>query len=239
MSRYQSLSSKKPLERHMLSFQWKWFSVKDVFNDFLIVTVYSFANNNELWSKDWFTKEREKDFDRIMNKYKSHWLDKLFASMLIDLMKIMGEEAYSDYLWEFYTYFVTGWENGQYFTPTHICKFMAQVVWVTEWESICDPTCWSGRTLLAACEIKKWLIVTWIDIDRRCAYMSIINLFLYSITWTVYHWDALRMEMFECWRFSMNNWMPVLFQEEITKEKVVEVKEKIDNTHTQNALFSM
>jgi len=33
--------------------------------------------------------------------------------------------------------------------------------------------------------------------------------------------------------------MPVLFQEEITKEKVVEVKEKIDNTHTQNALFSM
>ena len=234
------LSRNKPFEKHFIEFQSKGFNIKDVFSEFLSLVVYSFANKNPLWNKDWFAEEREKERHRIMDKYKPYNLDQLFSSMLFDLITLMEQQPLIDYLWEFYTYYVTNWENWQFFTPQHICDLMAEIAHPQEAETVYDPACWSGRTLLSACKINRNTIVTGIDIDRRCAYMAIINLFLNWITGTVYYWDSLFMKYNERRRFGINNWIPLLRQEEITEEKTEEVKQKIENSQpTQWALFSI
>jgi type I restriction enzyme M protein len=89
---------------------------------------------------------------------------------------------------------------GQFFTPVHICNLMAQLVSDENGGRISDPSCGSGRNLIAHkfknIEVSSKSFYYAQDLDRRCVLMSIINLFLYGMHGVVLHQNTLSMEIY-------------------------------------------
>ena len=61
-------------------------------------------------------------------------------------------------------------QNGQYFTPDHVCELMAKMTIpeIQDGQSVCDPACGSGRMLIKATEVNRYGQFYGVDIDRRC-----------------------------------------------------------------------
>ncbi len=104
--------------------------------------------------------------------------------------------------------------NGQFFTPDHICRMMAQIVNpVNELPEkdgpilINEPTCGSGTMVIGAVwamqlkrfdyQRKAFFIAQ--DIDIRCVWMTYIQLSLYGIPAVVIHGNTLSMEEWDHW----------------------------------------
>ena len=65
-------------------------------------------------------------------------------------------EGFKDALGDLFMEHVSHGNNGQFFTPEPLCQFMSLATGVDELkpgQSMCDPTCGSGRMLLAAAKI--------------------------------------------------------------------------------------
>lgn len=89
-------------------------------------------------------------------------------------------------------------KKGQFFTPEPICDFMARINVTEDMErqTIQDPTCGSGRLLLAshACNPKNFQYGQ--DLDRTCCLMSALNMMIHGIQGEVVHGDALNPDSF-------------------------------------------
>lgn len=93
---------------------------------------------------------------------------------------------------------------GQFFTPTHLCSLMAEIVTDDgdDGERVYDCACGSGRTLIAhrVNDVKRgkyysaWYVGE--DIDLVSVKMCALNLMWYGCRGEVYHADTLRMEYF-------------------------------------------
>ena len=100
-------------------FQYKY-TLWDVFSDFLELSAISISNSI---IKD---KAKENRYFQIIKKYQPKDLDnfaKILAYLVIEL-----EKGYKDVLGEVFMQLELGskWK-GQFFTPYHVCKLMAEL----------------------------------------------------------------------------------------------------------------
>jgi type I restriction-modification system DNA methylase subunit len=123
--------------------------------------------------------------------------------ILVEMISIIGEiadnagEGFGDPLGEFFTMEITNGHNGQFFTPEPICTMMAALQpEPEEGQRISDPTCGSGRTLLAMAARNRHLIFYGADVDHVCVKMTVINFLLNSLTGEVAHMNTLSNDFY-------------------------------------------
>ncbi|MBN2786932.1 MAG: SAM-dependent DNA methyltransferase [Paludibacteraceae bacterium] len=85
--------------------------------------------------------------------------------------------------------------RGQFFTPGTVCDFMAQInadeSMTGKGLTISDPTCGSGRTLLAFNAIAPGNYLYAEDIDRTCCMMTVCNFVIHGVIGEVIWHDSL------------------------------------------------
>lgn len=97
--------------------------------------------------------------------------------------------------------------TGQFFTPMHICDFMAKVTdnGIDAKGSVMDNACGSGRMLLAAHAIHPNRYCYAKDMDRLCCLMAACNFLVHGIVGEVVCGDGLDPKDFRCgWKINEN-----------------------------------
>lgn len=183
-----------------------------VFTTFLEITATSIAAQMDPDN----AAEREKRYDEIASKMEQETLSS-YARMFALLYLATREHADDpcDILGDIYHELRLNNEwNGQFFTPDHICRLMAQLVNPVEELSdkegpilINEPTCGSGTMIIGAVwamkqknsdfQHKSFFVAQ--DIDIRCVWMAYIQLSLYGIPAAVIHGNTLTMEEWSRW----------------------------------------
>ena len=165
------------------------FSLFTAFDDFLTMSIAACTQNLQTKKSRY-----EDEYLETIAKYKDselrHEFPKAFAYLVTEMEERVGSSLGNDVLGDFFEQNISNGKNGQFFTPYHICQFMASI---THTDQVCDdetieplrildPTCGSGRMLLASHRINGIGNEYYgIDIDRTCVKMTALNLFLNGI----------------------------------------------------------
>lgn len=135
-------------------------------------------------------------------------------------------------------------KNGQFFTPQPICDMIAQmqIMELQNGKSVCDPTCGSGRMLLAGAKINRNAIFFGSDIDLLCVKMTVLNLALNSLKGEIVWGDPLALKVNASFKIGldfMTNFPIVIIQKESNMfGKISEVvKSQEQNKPQQLTLF--
>lgn len=105
--------------------------------------------------------------------------------------------------------------KGQFFTPDHICRFMAHIVGLPKESelsaqkpyTVCDSCCGSGAMFIGylnalreeGLDYSNGILMKAQDIDIRCVWMCYIQLSLYGVPAVVVHGNSLTMEEWSYW----------------------------------------
>ena len=171
MTRYETSPEVRPLEKTICEFAGlNGYDPMNVFTDFLRYVIHGFSPGAPPL-KDWRYKRQQNaafmkmfaEWVRLMQKQleAASWYDAL-GDLFMALSSRKGQQA-----------------QGQFFTPVHICDLM---VMCTETDGkktgqrINDPTCGSGRLLLAyhVRHLGNYLVAE--DVNRTCCLMTICNM---------------------------------------------------------------
>jgi len=168
----------------MDSFSYKH-DVRTVFDDFLTMALCAFSQN--------IATGMSYDEDLYMTiivgypKELQPLFSQLLALLTLEMEERFDSRSGNDVLGEFYELNFCRKGSGQFFTPYHICDFMAQITCgdhadTEKPQRIIDPACGSGRTLLAGAKTLGTRHRYYgIDIDHTCVKMTAINLFMNGI----------------------------------------------------------
>ncbi len=208
-------------------------AVYQVFEDWLAISAISISS----FVDPIHYEEREKEYQRIKSGYTDEEMDKL-SNCLAVLMKVMTEKittvGYKDILGEvFHALNLHDKYNGQFFTPSHICEFMGEInlmdtdarltdkvgetLYNKGFTSLCEPCIGSGGMVLGFAQAmhknklnpQQQLLVTGVDIDIKCVYMSYLQLSLYGIPAVIYHGNSLTNGVWSTWftpMYVVGNW---------------------------------
>lgn len=170
------------------------FEVSRVFDDFLqyviwVHTLPEYGKKIDGWS---YTAEQSKEmFD-------------LYQTLIIDLKPEINRRGWFDAFGYIYEDMIAGKfrrnNSGQFFTPPSICNLMTEINAPKDIQVvgkiISDPTCGSGRNLLAfhAVHIGNRYIAE--DIDKTCCLMTVCNFILHGVEGEVIWHDSLQPETF-------------------------------------------
>jgi type I restriction-modification system DNA methylase subunit len=162
-------------------------SETEVFEDFLDICICCLSG-----------QRYEEQYLSIIKKYKREQVD-LFCELFVEMVLIMNnnDSGLKDCLGEFFQSNITRGASGQFFTPEHVCDFMAAITMDTETtkdQTIMDPACGSGRMLLSAAKISRHNYFYGADIDNRCCKMAAINLCLNGLTGEIAWMNSLSVE---------------------------------------------
>lgn len=167
------------------------FSLSQAFDDFLTMAIAACTQNLHT-GKSYY----EDEYLQVIGKYKDselrHEFPKAFACLIIEMEERLDSDWGNDVLGDFFEHNISNGRNGQFFSPYPVCQFMASITHTdkendqtTESDKplrILDPTCGSGRMLLAAHQLNgNQHHYYGIDIDRMCVKMTALNLFLNGI----------------------------------------------------------
>lgn len=176
------------------------FDTVPVFDDFLTLTIAAFGQNTSTG------KSYDEDlYLQTIGKYKHHKLKDHFPKMLACLVNEMEEQLQcqtgNDVLGTYYENNIIKKGSGQFFTPWHLCTFMAASISGDMTDTplrILDPCCGSGRMLLCGGKsMGKHHHFYGIDVDHTCVKMTAINLFLNGFFHAEVMWaDALNPDDF-------------------------------------------
>lgn len=194
-----------------------------VFADFLSLSAYSLAQ------PFYKSPEIEERYLVIAKTYKPEQLN-LFAKLLALVVDALEEES-QDFLGTCFMQNDMGNDyKGQFFTPYHVSKFMAEItlgdvtrlVKAQGYVSISEPCSGAGGMIIACREVfiqqgfnpSTQIFVEAVDIDDLCFKMTYIQLSLLGIAARVIRGNTLSMEYFETlytpvyflngWRFKLN-----------------------------------
>jgi type I restriction-modification system DNA methylase subunit len=169
----------------MDSFSYRY-DLRPVFDDFLTMTMCA-VTQIPCAEKSHY----EDLYLETIAKYKDDDLrfqfPKLFAQLIVEMEERLDDGQGNDVLGEYYELNFCRKNSGQYFTPWPICQFMAKAICGNEANTadiqrIIDPTCGSGRMILAAAKNMGWRHeYDGIDLDHTCVKMTAINLFLNGV----------------------------------------------------------
>ena len=208
-----------------------------IFEDFLSMSIHTFHRTNI--QSNFFVKdeENEKRYLEIVGCYDPDEVQQ-FPKLLGALMQKIYDDPYSDMLGQYFTEFITRGQNGQFFTPIHLCDLMAQMTIPkdTENKRINDPACGSGRTLLSAAKINHRNYFYGADVSAVCSKMSVLNFYLNGLQGEIAHMNSLSMEWFQGWHINTSGLGIV----PITKEQSViwsKPPEKAPEQGTQLTFF--
>lgn len=148
------------------------------FSDFLTMTVCALSGGQ---MEDQYLQAVKRYSEGEKGKRGCDHLANAFAA-LIQAM----ETTRVDILGDIFQGAITFGEHGQFFTPEPICSLLAQMTAGSP-QSVYDPCCGSGRTLLAHANLGRCAEFFGQDIDRRCVQMTAINLSLRNL----YGWVIL------------------------------------------------
>jgi hypothetical protein len=135
------------------------------------------------------------DNKRIANKNTPQLLLEMFS--IIGDLSDNGGEGFGDPLGEFFTIEITNGHNGQFFTPEPICDMMAMFQGESQpGQSVLDPACGSGRTLLSKAKRNRFLRFFGADVDHICVKMTVLNFLFNSLSGEVAHMNTLSNDFF-------------------------------------------
>ncbi len=168
------------------SFHYRY-DLRSVFDDFLTIAICAFSQNIATGKS-----HDEELYMATIAKYKKdevcETFPKLLALLILEMEERIGSDLGNDVLGDFYEQNLYSARSSQYFTPWPVCMFMASCVAGDDKEErdeplrILDPSCGSGRMLLAGARTRGTGHEYYgIDIDPTCVKMAAINLFLNGI----------------------------------------------------------
>ena len=178
--------------------------VSRVFNDLLTMSICGFHRTNiqsRLHEQDKFNEALYMDTIKRYNKEEL----KMFAKSLATLQLSVYDNPYSDVLGEYFTQNITRGQNGQFFTPEHICELMTKMQGekdTSEGNKVLDPACGSGRMLLRFAKHNPNNFFYGADVSDTCAKMTTINFFLNGLRGEVACMNSLSMEWFSGWQIN-------------------------------------
>lgn len=168
------------------------YSRYEVWQDMVVMIACAIANAVDKRHFD----EREAMYMRIVPKYSKEELS-VFPEFFTHIVLGMEENPDCDFLGELYMGLDLGNNKaGQFFTPYHVCKFMAECsiqedllksqIESNGWISVNDPACGAGATLMAAANYLKGIGINYQmqalfvaqDVDMTVALMCYIQLSL-------------------------------------------------------------
>lgn len=176
----------------------------EVWNDFLTMAAIAFANVMP-------TPERTEREDRYLSIIRSYEIEEqeIFPQLLSVVSMAFEDNPKQDFLGNLYTALnLNQHQKGQFFTPYHICEFMAEVqnggdlkseVEKKGFISVSDPACGAGALLIAFANSarahgvnyqEKVLFVAQ-DIDATAAKMCYIQLTLLGCSACIIIGDSL------------------------------------------------
>lgn len=191
----------------------------------------------------------EEEYRNTINTYTHEQAEK-FPELLALLIAGL-EEKYQDFLGQVFSMLNLGnAKKGQFFTPYHISKLMAEIsignvdnlLSDRELITLSEPCSGSGGIIIAYAELLKekgynyqhQLFVEAIDIDEMCFMMTYIQLALYGIPARVMLGDTL------AWKFQKILYTPLYFINFFEyKLKKLEDKPKQDISIVNNIQITM
>ena len=160
---------------------------------------------------------REQEFKNIANKYDKAVFNEYFPSLMAILARLLLESP-KDYLGTIFARLNLGQHyRGQFFTPSHICEFMAEITFNESLEKaiqekgycrVAEPTCGSGAMVLGLVKCLQnrgyeklggKLYIEATDIDELCVCMTYTQLSLLGLSVRVIHGNSLSGEIFSTW----------------------------------------
>ena len=178
----------------------------DVFQDFLTLT--SLSLNNVVLKDSSIEKQHQELWKQYNNSSK-------FAELLGITTEAL-EQGFQDFLGE--VFMLAGFgntKNGQFFTPYHVSKLMAEINLDYEqikqqiseqgYFTMSDPCCGAGSMFIALAETllqkgfnpQKVLLFQGIDIDLKCCQMAYIQTSLLGLSGAVLHGNTLTLEIWK------------------------------------------
>ena len=166
------------------------FDAARVFDDFLTLVICVLARQTQ---EEWYLSTIRKYDEAEINIF-----PKLLGSLFIIYEKGIDENSWIDPLGTFYECITGNYKKsglGQFFTPESLCDICAYLTIPagTFGKNINEPTCGSGRMILAINAIAKGNFYVAQDLDHMCIKMTCINLAFHGIKAEVYHMDTLKM----------------------------------------------
>lgn len=202
----------------------------NVFRDFTTLAACTISNSVD--KNQW--KKREDMYMQTIKKYEKEEANK-FAEMLALVVTGLGGSRYGDFLGELYMQLEIGNKDvGQFFTPYHVSKLMAQLIDVNPDESgavtLNEPACGSGGLIIAYAEtmimnnnnFQTQLKVVCNDLDYDVVKMAYIQLSLLGIDAVVMQGDTITQKMNEAWYTPMHMFNKVREQRLKQSEKAFE-----------------
>lgn len=178
-----------------------------VWDDFITMFACSISNAVDKSDIHWDT--REKMYLSIVKKYKKNEMD-IFPRLAAYVVEALDKNQEQDFLGElFMNLDLSNEHNGQFFTPYHVCDFMAKItcdvdsIPKTGPITINDPACGAGATLIAAAnELRKiyekrglnfqnYVLAVAQDIDQNVGLMCYIQLSLLGLAGFIKIGDSL------------------------------------------------
>lgn len=181
----------------------------DVFRDLLDVCLYYLSAGM-----------LAEDYARVEKQYNEQNM-----SLFLEMLNVIADnsEGFEDALGDIFMDFVSHGHNGQFFTPMNITDMMAMINGcekLTPEQTVCDPACGSGRTLLSAAKIcaekneGKRPKCYGSDIDITCVKMAVINMLMNSIPGEIAWMNALTLEHWRSYHIDLmlirGMWLPTL-----------------------------
>jgi len=156
-------------------------SREQAFDDLLTLAVCALAGQS-----------REEEYLKTVKPYVAGEPGKRPIDRLVEVfgrIVVIMKDLRTDILGDIFQGAITRGQNQQFFTPSPICELMARLTDEAqadngndgERESVCDPSCGSGRILLAAATVNRNRYFVGQDIDHRCAKITAINLALWNL----------------------------------------------------------
>lgn len=209
----------KELTKVLLSIAQKH-SVWDVFQDWLAISAIAISNTVDLYQY----KRREEVYMQIMEKYTKDEQQKLAEALGILTATLLQEsvkDGPADILGQlFHALELHNKYKGQFFTPPHVCEFMAQITLSDSKDTtlrkeidskgyitVGEPCVGAGGMILGFAkameknhlDYKQQMLVSACDIDIKCVHMAYLQFSLLGIPATVIHGDSLKMEEWSRW----------------------------------------
>jgi type I restriction-modification system DNA methylase subunit len=181
------MTTKESFAKLMQDFLYH-FDPSRVFDDFLTLTLCTFNRD--------YTTGLSRDEDLYLETMKPYvesdlrfHFPKLFAALVNEMEDLVQAKKCPDVLGAYYETTMAKKGLSQFFTPWHICEFMAKAtsdehkIIERHWPlRILEPACGSGRMLIAAYHAhgpgNEYYAV---DLDMTCVKMTAINLFLCGV----------------------------------------------------------
>lgn len=191
-------------------------NITSIFDDFMEMSICALSNGN-----------MEDEYNKVSKKYIPSEIEMLGNSLgyLLNEYEDLVKVGWDDILGNFFMQTNSGRDasaKGQFFTPKHICNLMSAVLNDKSKGMVCDPSCGSGRNLIANYHFNKDHLRVYIgmDLDKRCVNMTTLNMFFYSMDGIVIHMDSISNEVFSGYRV----YLPTTFKgiQPLTKNQCLE-----------------